>query len=195
MCRCQLLSEADADAAAVAGGGAVIGVAAYRAKFGGGGGGSDGGGGGGGGDGGGGVSRTRELAERIFTRLEPAMVALLLRHAAALALPSDAAEQAGAIRSLVRESLLAFCNGDLLHAGRALLGGARGSFGLVLSHSLDAHSDFLVWPHATLPPKPYRYPDPNPDPNQVAARGQTMSIAFYPLQRLVLFGSEARAYT
>ena len=79
------------------------------------------------------------------------MVALLLRHKEALALPGDAAKQAGAVRSLVHESLLAFCNGDLLHAGRALLRGARGSFGLVLSHSLDAHSDFLVAPRDPYP--------------------------------------------
>ena len=65
---------------------------------------------------------------------------------------------AGALRELVRETLLAFANGDLLDAGRALLQGARGSFGLVLSHSLDCHSDFLV-----------------------AARGQTMSIGGQPV--------------
>ena len=126
-----------------------MGVAAYRAEL--------GDGGGGGGSGGGGVSRARELTERIFTRLEPAMVALLLPQAAVLVLPGNAAEQAGAVRSLVHESLLAFCNGDLLHAGRALLRGARGSFGLVLSHSLDAHSDFLV---ALRDPYPQTLPSP-----------------------------------
>ena len=155
--RCRLLSEAEVAAAAVTGGGAVVGVAdkvdgpddvGGRGSYTSDGGGTtrshaDGGGGGG--------SRAHKVTDAICSRLEPAMVALLLRHAAALALPGDAAEQAGAVRSLVHESLLAFCNGDLLHAGRALLRGARGSFGLVLSHSLDAHSDFLVAPRDPYP--------------------------------------------
>ena len=58
----------------------------------------------------------------------------------------------------------------LLSAGRQLLGGAQGSFGLVLSHSLDCTRDLVV-----------------------AARGQTMSIAFYPQSGLVAFGSESAA--
>ena len=78
------------------------------------------------------------------------MVALLLPQAAVLALPGNAAEQAGAVRSLVHESLLAFCNGDLLHAGRALLRGARGSYGL-------------------RDPNPNSNPNPNANPNQVRA--------------------------
>ena len=150
--RCRLLSEAEVAAAAVTGGGAVIGVAdkvdgpddvGGRGSYT-----SDGGGttrshadrGGGGG------SRAHKLTDAICSRLEPAMVALLLRHKEALALPGK-----GPVRRLVHESLLAFCNGDLLHAGRALLRGARGSFGLVLSHSLDAHSDFLVAPRDPYP--------------------------------------------
>ena len=47
---------------------------------------------------------------------------------------------------------------------------AKGSFGLVISHSLDATSGLVV-----------------------AARGQTMSIAVYPQLGMVLFGSEAAA--
>lgn len=51
-----------------------------------------------------------------------------------------------------------------------LLGSAMGSFGLVLSHSLDASRELVV-----------------------AARGQTMSVAFYPETGLVMFGSESAA--
>ena len=45
-----------------------------------------------------------------------------------------------------------------------------GSFGLLLSHSLDASGELIV-----------------------ASRGQTMSIAFYPESGLVMFGSESAA--
>ena len=56
---------------------------------------------------------------------------------------------------------------NLLAAARLLLARARGSFGLVLTHSLDAHNEMVV-----------------------AARGQTMSIAAYPQLGLVLFAAE-----
>lgn len=61
---------------------------------------------------------------------------------------------------------------DLLAAARQLLAGAKGSFGLVLSHSLDAGDAGEV---------------------VMAARGQTMSVAVYPHLGSVLFGSEASA--
>ena len=65
----------------------------------------------------------------------------------------------------------AFLDQDLLRAVRGFLAGARGSFGLFASCSLDAHRQFVL-----------------------AARGQTMSLAFYPRQGVVLWGSEqARA--
>ena len=72
--------------------------------------------------------------------------------------------------ALVNEAVAAFLQQDLLQASLRMMEGARGSFGLCLSHSLDADSDFVV-----------------------AARGQTMSVAFYPSQHLVVFGSEAAA--
>ena len=64
----------------------------------------------------------------------------------------------------------AFFTNDLMMAGRDLLRHAKGSFGVVLSHTLDCA-------HSTV----------------IAARGQTMSVAFYPNVGMVLFGSEQAA--
>ena len=78
-------------------------------------------------------------------------------------------QQAAAVR-LIECAVSAFLFGDLLRAALELLRGADGSFGLVLSSSLDAGREVVV-----------------------AARGQTMSLAFYPRRGLVAFGSEATA--
>lgn len=75
-----------------------------------------------------------------------------------------------AVRNLITSACKAFFFGDLLRASLELLAHAHGSFGLVLSHSLDAQSDLVI-----------------------ASRGQTMSISFYPSSGLILFGSEAAA--
>ncbi|KAK3270697.1 hypothetical protein CYMTET_20918 [Cymbomonas tetramitiformis] len=64
----------------------------------------------------------------------------------------------------------AFFDNDLLHATRFFLQQAKGSFGLVVSCSLEADKEVIV-----------------------AAQGQTMSVAFYPHAGLVLFGSELAA--
>eukprot|EP00900_Chrysochromulina_parva_P025731 jgi/Chrpa1/7792/Chrysochromulina_OHIO_Genome00022035-RA len=74
------------------------------------------------------------------------------------------------IDHFVSATIGAFFLNDLLSTGREVLARASGSFGLVLSHSLDAERELVV-----------------------AARGQTMSVAFYPQLGLVLFGSEAAA--
>ena len=71
---------------------------------------------------------------------------------------------------LIKSATHAFFYGNLLTAGRSLLEGAIGSFGLVLSHSLDADGQILI-----------------------AARGQAMSVAFYPSLGMVMFGSEQAA--
>ena len=71
---------------------------------------------------------------------------------------------------LVKTACSAFIYGDLLRAALELMAGAQGSFGLVLSHSLDAEKDVVI-----------------------ASRGQTMSVAFYPSLGCVAFGSEAAA--
>lgn len=87
-------------------------------------------------------------------------------------LPSERARFAreAALGRLIDAACQAFFFGDLLGAGLQLMAGAQGSFGLVLSHSLDCSRDVVV-----------------------AARGQTMSIAFYPSSGLVAFGSESAA--
>lgn len=75
-----------------------------------------------------------------------------------------------AMRRLIESACTAFVYGDLLRAALELMGGAEGSFGLVLSHSLDAERDVVI-----------------------ASRGQTMSVAFYPALGCITFGSEAAA--
>jgi hypothetical protein len=82
---------------------------------------------------------------------------------AVLGLPpsSDAAA------AFVAAAAAAFFDQDLLRAAQMLLSNAKGSFGLFVSCSLDAHRQIVL-----------------------AARGQTMSVAFYPAQNLVLWASE-----
>ena len=83
---------------------------------------------------------------------------------------TPASLDATAAKALVRVAVRAFFEQDLLAAARQLLANAIGSFGLVLSTSLDAPNELVV-----------------------AARGQTMSIAFYPKLGCFLFGSESAA--
>ena len=64
----------------------------------------------------------------------------------------------------------AFFDNDLFHTTRRFLTSARGSFGLAITSSLDAARQMVV-----------------------AARGQTISVAFYPKLGLVLYGSEQAA--
>lgn len=64
----------------------------------------------------------------------------------------------------------AFLDHDLFYSTRVFLDNAKGSFGLSVSSSWDAHRQLVV-----------------------AARGQTMSIAFYPDKGLVCYGSEQAA--
>ena len=63
-----------------------------------------------------------------------------------------------------------FFDNDLLQTVRYFMGHATGSFGLCVSCSLDAHRQVAL-----------------------AARGQTISVAFYPRLGLVSYGSEAAA--
>ncbi len=72
-----------------------------------------------------------------------------------------------AVAAFVTTAVAAFFDQDLLRATQMLLSNAKGSFGLFVSCSLDAHRQVVL-----------------------AARGQTMSIGFYPAQNLVLWASE-----
>ena len=92
--------------------------------------------------------------------------------AAQFAPGGKAAGVAAMATRLAAEATRAFFDQDLLAAARQLLAGAKGSFGLLLSHSLDAGAEGEV---------------------VMAARGQTMSAAVYPHLNIVLWGSEASA--
>lgn len=64
----------------------------------------------------------------------------------------------------------AFFDNDLLQTVKMLLSHAKGSFGLCVMSSLDSHRQMCL-----------------------AARGQTISIAFYPQKHVILYGSEQAA--
>ena len=119
----------------------------------------------------GGASVTRGINE-----LEDEMVKRMLSQLPQLSLPfppsvgSADGGVAKASEELVRSAVAAFFRQDLLAAGRQLLEKAEGSFGLVLSSAIDSSHELVV-----------------------AARGQTMSVAFYPRLGLFTFGSESSA--
>ena len=64
----------------------------------------------------------------------------------------------------------AFFDNDLFFSTKTFLTNAKGSFGLCVTSSLDAHRQICL-----------------------AARGQTISIAFYPTKGLICYGSEQAA--
>lgn len=70
----------------------------------------------------------------------------------------------------IRATVDAFFDNDLLHSTRIFLENAKGSFGIMVCSSVDAHRQVCF-----------------------AARGQTMSIAFYPRKGLICYGSEQAA--
>lgn len=70
----------------------------------------------------------------------------------------------------IRATVDAFFDNDLLHSTRMFLENAKGSFGIMVCSSIDAHRQVCF-----------------------AARGQTMSIAFYPRKGLICYGSEQAA--
>ena len=74
------------------------------------------------------------------------------------------------VHLLVRAAVDAFFDQDLYAAAKELLAHAEGSFGLCLSTSVDAANEVVI-----------------------AARGQTMSIAFWPKLGVLTWGSEAAA--
>jgi hypothetical protein len=78
--------------------------------------------------------------------------------------------EGGDLVRFVNKAVDAFFDQDLLAAVRMFLANAKGSFGLCITCSLDAHRQIVV-----------------------AARGQTISVAFYPGSGLVLWGSEQAA--
>jgi len=114
----------------------------------------------------------RELRKAILARL-PELSRLIdidRMHRSLGGQPLSPEKMQERVDHFVSATIGAFFLNDLLSTGREVLARASGSFGLVLSHSLDAERELVV-----------------------AARGQTMSVAFYPQLGLVLFGSEAAA--
>ena len=74
------------------------------------------------------------------------------------------------LQALATATVDAFFDNDLLYSVQEFLRCARGSFGLSVTCSLDISSEMVL-----------------------AAKGQTISVAFYPRTKLVLWGSEAAA--
>eukprot|EP00667_Euglena_gracilis_P000989 EG_transcript_989 len=79
-------------------------------------------------------------------------------------------EETGTLAPFVQGAVDAFFDNDLLYSVKTFLANAKGSFGLCVSCSLDCGRQFVL-----------------------AARGQTISVAFYPQLQLILYGSEQAA--
>ncbi|CAE7837945.1 unnamed protein product [Symbiodinium sp. CCMP2592] len=74
------------------------------------------------------------------------------------------------LQSMIYMAIDAFFDNDLLRAMELFMERAKGSFGLCITSSLDAQKQIVM-----------------------AARGQSMAVAFYPEAGLLLYGSEAAA--
>ena len=74
------------------------------------------------------------------------------------------------LETFARSTVDAFFDNDLLFVARLFMANAKGSFGLCLTCSINAHRQVCL-----------------------AARGQTISVAFFPRTGLVLYGSEQAA--
>ena len=79
-------------------------------------------------------------------------------------------EQGSGIYNFAVATIRAFFDNDLLTSVKMLMTNAKGSFGLCVMSSLDSHRQMCF-----------------------AARGQTMSVAFYPKKHVILYGSEQAA--
>ena len=79
-------------------------------------------------------------------------------------------EKGGSVTQLIERTVDAFFDNDNLFVTRSFLQNAKGSFGLSITNSIDAQRQICV-----------------------AARGQTISVAFYPKKGLICYGSEQAA--
>ncbi|GKZ00910.1 hypothetical protein MPSEU_001042500 [Mayamaea pseudoterrestris] len=82
----------------------------------------------------------------------------------------DDEEQSDSLLTFALKVMNSFLDGDLFFAMKTFLHHAKGSFGLCFTSSLDAKHQVCL-----------------------AARGQTMSVAFYPSKGLICYGSEQAA--
>jgi hypothetical protein len=74
------------------------------------------------------------------------------------------------LRAFLKQTIDAFFDNDLFMTTKIFMKNAKGSFGISVTSNLDSHRQICL-----------------------AARGQTMSIAFYPDKDLVCYGSEQAA--
>ena len=79
-------------------------------------------------------------------------------------------DECGNIDEFIKATVDAFFDNDLLNTVRVFLKNAKGSFGLCVTTSLDAHRQVAM-----------------------AAKGQTLCIAFYPRKGVICYGSEQAA--
>ena len=79
-------------------------------------------------------------------------------------------EEGGNLDRFVKATVDAFFDNDLLNTVRIFLQNAKGSFGLCVTTSLDAHRQVAL-----------------------AAKGQTACVAFYPRKGIICYGSEQAA--
>lgn len=79
-------------------------------------------------------------------------------------------ESGSGIYAFATTTISAFFDNDLLHTVKIFLAHAKGSFGLCVTTSLDSHRQMCL-----------------------AARGQTISVAFHPQTDLIIYGSEQAA--
>lgn len=76
----------------------------------------------------------------------------------------------GNLGKFVKATITAFFDNDLLHSMRLFLENAKGSFGLCVTTTMDSHRQAVF-----------------------AAKGQTLSVAFYPRKGVICYGSEQAA--
>lgn len=107
----------------------------------------------------------RSFALRVLSKLEAQFDALV----GPIARYIDS-ENGASLLAFCLSTIDAFFDNDLFMTTRMFLKQAKGSFGLCVTSSLDAHRQICL-----------------------AARGQTMSVALYPTKGLVCYGSEQAA--
>ncbi len=105
----------------------------------------------------------RKATEKINKVIDTSSFSAFARH-----MNND--ENGRTVYNFAKATVDAFFDNDLLQTVKIFLKNAVGSFGLCVMSTLDAHSQMCL-----------------------AARGQTISIAFYPHDNLICYGSEQAA--
>lgn len=117
------------------------------------------------------VSQRSKLCEKVKEDLMPLLVGSSNSNMASCLegfVTTD--EECGNFGQFVKATVDAFFDNDLLNTVRIFLKNAKGSFGLCVTTSLDAHRQVAM-----------------------AAKGQTLCIAFYPRKGVICYGSEQAA--